>query len=68
MGEIRNQYKILEGYPEGKRPLRNPRRRREDNNRMDFTEIEKKHVDCVRSARDDQWQALMKMETNPPFP
>jgi hypothetical protein len=35
MGEKRNAYKILVGKPEGKRPLGRPRRRCEDNIRMD---------------------------------
>jgi hypothetical protein len=38
MGEIRNAYKILVGKPEEKRPLERPRRRREDNIKMDFRE------------------------------
>jgi hypothetical protein len=40
MGEIRNTYKILFGSREGKRPLRRPRRRWENNIRMDLREIE----------------------------
>jgi hypothetical protein len=39
MGEERNLYKVLEGKPEGKRPLGRPRRRWEDGIRMDFSEI-----------------------------
>jgi len=35
MGEMRNAYKILIGKPEGKRPLGKPRRRWEDNIRME---------------------------------
>jgi hypothetical protein len=35
----RNAYKILVGKPEGKRPLRNPRRRWVDNIKMDLREI-----------------------------
>jgi hypothetical protein len=34
-----NLYKILIGKPEGKRPLRRPRRRWEDNVKMDLREI-----------------------------
>jgi hypothetical protein len=34
MGEKRNAYKILVGMLEGKRPLERPRRRWEDNIRM----------------------------------
>jgi hypothetical protein len=35
MGEEREVYKVLAGKPEGKRPLRRPRCRWEDGNRMD---------------------------------
>jgi hypothetical protein len=38
MGETRNAYNILVGKPEGKRPLRRPRRRWEDNIRMELRE------------------------------
>jgi hypothetical protein len=39
MGEMRNAYRISVGKPEGKRPLGRPRRRWEDNTRMDIREI-----------------------------
>jgi hypothetical protein len=39
MGEGRNVYRILVGKPEGKRPLGRPRRRWEDEIKMDLTEI-----------------------------
>jgi hypothetical protein len=38
MGAKRNAYRILVGKPEGKRLLGRPRRRWEDNIRMDFSE------------------------------
>jgi hypothetical protein len=38
IGAMRNEYKILVGKLEGKRPLRRPRHRREDNIRMDLQE------------------------------
>jgi hypothetical protein len=38
-GEKRNAYMILVGKPEGKRPLRRPRRRWEDHISMDLREI-----------------------------
>ena len=39
MEEGRSVFKILTGKPTGKRPLRRPRRRGEDNIRMDLEEI-----------------------------
>jgi hypothetical protein len=36
----RNAYRILEGKPEGKKPLGRPRRRWVDNIKMDLREIE----------------------------
>jgi hypothetical protein len=36
MGEKRNEYKILAGKPERKRPLGRPRRRWADNIKMDL--------------------------------
>jgi hypothetical protein len=39
MGEERNVYKVLMGKPKGKKPLGRPRRRWEDEIRMDFREI-----------------------------
>jgi hypothetical protein len=39
MGEVRDPYNILVGRPEGRRPLGRPRRRWEDNIKMDLREI-----------------------------
>jgi hypothetical protein len=39
MGEGRDVYRVLVGRPEGKRPLRRPRHRWEDNIKMDLREI-----------------------------
>ena len=39
MGEGRGVYSVLVGKPEGKRPLGRPRRRWEDNIRMDLQEV-----------------------------
>ena len=39
MGVGRGIYRVLVGKPEGKRPLGRPRRRWEDNIRMDLQEV-----------------------------
>jgi hypothetical protein len=39
MGERRGVYRVLVGKPEGKRPLGTPRRRWEDNIKMDLQEV-----------------------------
>jgi hypothetical protein len=39
MGEKRGVYRVLMGKPEGKRPLGRPRRRWEDNIKMDVQEV-----------------------------
>jgi hypothetical protein len=58
MGEKGNAYKILVGKPE--RPLGRPRRRWEDNNKMDLREISWDCMDWVDVAHDrDQWRALV---------
>jgi hypothetical protein len=39
MGEKRGVYRILVGRPEGRRPLGRPRRKWEDNIKMDLKEV-----------------------------
>ena len=39
MGEGRGVHRVLVGKPEGKRPLGRPRRRWEDNIKMDLQEV-----------------------------
>ena len=39
MGEGRGVYRVLVGKPQGKRPLGRPRRRWEDNIKMDLREV-----------------------------
>jgi hypothetical protein len=56
MGDIRNAYNILVRKPEGRRPVRIPTRRWEDNIRMDPREIGLEGVCWIHLARDrDQW-------------
>jgi hypothetical protein len=65
MGEKRNAYRILVGQPEGKRPLGRPRRRWEDNVRMDLREIGWGGMDWIDLAQDrDQWRALVNTVMN----
>ena len=39
VGERRSVYRVLVGKPEGKKPLVSPRRRWEDNIKMDLQEV-----------------------------
>jgi hypothetical protein len=60
VGEMRNAYTIFVREPEGKKPLRRPRSRWEDNLRMDLREIWRKGVDWMHVAQDrDQWRAVV---------
>ena len=60
MEEGRSAFKILTGKPTGKRPLGRPRRRREDNIRMNLEEIGINAGNLVDSAQDwDYWRALV---------
>ena len=52
MEEVRSAFKILTGKPTGKRPLGRPRRRCEDNIRMDLEEIGINAGNWVDSAQD----------------
>jgi hypothetical protein len=48
------------GKPEGKRPLERPRRRWEDNIKMDLQEMGCGGMDWIELAQDrDRWQALV---------
>ena len=65
MEEGRSALKILKGKPTGKRPLGRPRRRREDNIRMDLEEIGINAGNWVDSAQDrDYWRALVNAALN----
>jgi hypothetical protein len=64
MGKKRNAYRIFAGKPEGKRPSGRPRRRWEDNIRMDLREIGW-GMDWIDLAQDrDQWRALVNTVMN----
>jgi hypothetical protein len=60
MVEDRGVHRVLVGKPEGKRPLGGPRRRWEDNIKMDFQEVGGGLGDWMELAQDrDRWQALV---------
>ena len=60
MGEDRGVQRVLVGKPEGKRPLGRPRRRWEDNIKMDLQEVGGDRGDWMELAQDrDRWRALV---------
>jgi len=55
----------LVGKPEGKRPLGRPRRRWEDNIRMDLREVGWESVDWMHLAQDrGQWRNIVNTVMN----
>ena len=65
MEEGRNTFKILTGTPTGKRHLRRPRPRWEDNIRMDLEEMGIKTRNWVDFAQDrDYWKDLVNVSLN----
>jgi hypothetical protein len=65
MGEGRGVYRVLVGKPEGKRPLETPRRRWEDNIKMDLQEVGCGGMDWIELAQDrDRWRALVNVVMN----
>ena len=65
MVEGRGVYKVLMGIPEGKRPLGRPRRRWEDNIKMDLQEVGCGSMDWIELAQDsDRWRALVNAVMN----
>jgi hypothetical protein len=60
IGEGRGVNRVLVGKPEGKRPLGRPRRRWEDNIKMDLQEVGYGGMDWIELAQDrERWQALV---------
>jgi len=69
MGEGRGMYRVLVGKPEGKRPLGRPRRRWEDNIKMDLKEVGGGFGDWMELAQKrDRWRALVSTVMNLPAP
>ena len=65
MEERRGVHKVLVVNPEGKRPLERPRRRWEDNIKMDLEEVGRGCGDWIELAQDrDNWRALVSTVMN----
>jgi hypothetical protein len=65
MGEGRGMHRVLVGKPEGKRLLGRPRRRWEDNIKMDLLEVGGSYGDWVELVQyRDRWWALVATVRN----
>ena len=63
--EERGVHRVLVGKPEGKRSLGRPRRRWEDNFKMDLQEVGGGRGDWMELAQDrDRWRALVNTVMN----
>ena len=61
----RSVYRVLVGKPEGKRPFGRPRRRWEDNIKMDLQEIGCGGMDWIELAQDrGRWRAHVNAVMN----
>ena len=69
MGERRDVYRVLMGKSEGKTPLGRPKRRWEDNIKMDIQEIGCGRMDWIELVQDrDRWRELLNAVMNLRFP
>ena len=64
MGKWRVVCRVLVGKPEGKRPLRRPRRRWEDNIKMDLREVRGCGFWMELAQDRDRWRALVNTVMN----
>jgi len=64
-GDRRNAYGVLVEKPEVKRPLGRPRRRWDDNIKIDIQEVGCRGMDWIEPAQDrDRWRALVNAIMN----
>jgi len=65
VGERAEVYTGFGGAHKGKRPLRRPRRRREDNIKMDLQDVGCEGMEWSHVAQDrDRWRALVNVVMN----
>ena len=65
MGERRGLHRVLVETPEAKRPLGRPRRRWEDNIKLDLQKVGCGSMDWIELAQDkDRWRALANVVMN----
>jgi hypothetical protein len=63
--ERKGVYRVLVGKPEGNRPFGRPRRRWEDNIKIDLQEVGYSCMDWIELAQDRKsWRALMNALMN----
>jgi hypothetical protein len=65
MWERRGVHRVLVGKPEGKKPLGRPRRRWEDNIKMDLQEVGCERINWIELAqRRDRWRKVVNAVMN----
>ena len=65
MGQGKGVYRVLVGKPEGKRPMGRPRRRWEDDIKMDLQDVGGSYEDWMELAQDrERWRALVSTVMN----
>ena len=65
MEQSRNAYRVLVGKPEGKRLLGRPRRRWEDNIKIDLRDVGSDPEEWIDLAEDrDQWRGYVRAVMN----